>query len=166
MLAHRLQCCSNIKPALIQYVGLLVTRLSWQPLWQLEPGAHTVWWTIKSHLRLHAYDSLHNEEGSRITSPANTKHLYNVGPTSKTLGRRCINVIQMFCAYWDDTCNVLNRIPTSHSVSGEGGSRHGVIGELNPGILHSQLIEKIKTCRSIYFIMLYLPKWRILEPDM
>ena len=24
------------------------------------------------------------------------KHLYNAGPTSKTLGRRCINVIQMF----------------------------------------------------------------------
>ena len=29
------------------------------------------------------------------------KHLYNVGPTSKTLGRRCINVIQMFCVCWD-----------------------------------------------------------------
>ena len=27
--------------------------------------------------------------------------LYNVGPTSKTLGRRCINVIQMFCVCWD-----------------------------------------------------------------
>ena len=24
-------------------------------------------------------------------------HLYNFGPMSKTLGRRCINVIQMFC---------------------------------------------------------------------
>ena len=33
--------------------------------------------------------------------PANTKHshnfLYNVGPTSKTLGRRCINVMKMLC---------------------------------------------------------------------
>ena len=27
-------------------------------------------------------------------------HLYNVGPTSKTLGQRCINVIQMFCVCW------------------------------------------------------------------
>ena len=26
--------------------------------------------------------------------------LYNVGPTSKTLGRRCINVIQMCCVHW------------------------------------------------------------------
>ena len=26
-------------------------------------------------------------------------HLYNVGPTSKTLGRRCINVIQMFAGW-------------------------------------------------------------------
>ena len=26
--------------------------------------------------------------------------LYNVGPTSKTLGRRCTNVIQMFCVCW------------------------------------------------------------------
>ena len=30
-------------------------------------------------------------------------HLYNVGPTSKTLGRRCINVIQMFCVCWERT---------------------------------------------------------------
>ena len=26
--------------------------------------------------------------------------LYNVGPTSSTLNQHCINVIQMFCAYW------------------------------------------------------------------
>ena len=28
-------------------------------------------------------------------------HLYNVGPTSKTLCRRCTNVMQMFCVCWD-----------------------------------------------------------------
>ena len=28
-------------------------------------------------------------------------HLYNVGPTSSTLVRHCINVIQKFCASWD-----------------------------------------------------------------
>ena len=28
-------------------------------------------------------------------------HLYNVGPMSKTLGRRCINVVQMFCICWE-----------------------------------------------------------------
>ena len=38
--------------------------------------------------------------------PVNTKYLYiyhsyNVGPTSKTLRRRCINVIQKLCVYWD-----------------------------------------------------------------
>ena len=27
-------------------------------------------------------------------------HLYNVGPTSETLGRHCTNVIQMFCVCW------------------------------------------------------------------
>ena len=36
--------------------------------------------------------------------PANTRLLYiicnNVGPTSKTLGRRCTNVIQKFCVCW------------------------------------------------------------------
>ena len=36
--------------------------------------------------------------------PANTKHshnfLYNVGPTSSTLGRRCINVMKMLCVRW------------------------------------------------------------------
>ena len=29
-------------------------------------------------------------------------HLYNNGSTSQTLGRRCINVIQMFCVCWAD----------------------------------------------------------------
>ena len=40
--------------------------------------------------------------------PANTKHLYsictttyNARPTSKTLGRRCTNVLQVFCVFWD-----------------------------------------------------------------
>ena len=28
------------------------------------------------------------------------QHLYNAGPTSKTLDRRCINVVQMFCVCW------------------------------------------------------------------
>ena len=27
-------------------------------------------------------------------------HLYNVGPTSKPLGRHCTNGIQMFCVCW------------------------------------------------------------------
>ena len=30
-------------------------------------------------------------------------HLYNVGPTSETLGRRCTNVIQIFSICWDST---------------------------------------------------------------
>ena len=34
-------------------------------------------------------------------SPTNTKHLYNVGPTSKTLKRRCTNGTQMFCVCWE-----------------------------------------------------------------
>ena len=33
--------------------------------------------------------------------PCKHKHLYNVGPASKTLGRRCTNVIRMFCVCWD-----------------------------------------------------------------
>ena len=28
-------------------------------------------------------------------------NFYNVGPTSMTLGRRCANVVQMVCVYWD-----------------------------------------------------------------
>ena len=31
--------------------------------------------------------------------PVNTKPLYNFGTTLKTLGRRCTNVVQMFCVY-------------------------------------------------------------------
>ena len=33
-------------------------------------------------------------------------HLYNVGPTSKTSGRRCTNIIQMFCVYWKHLTDV------------------------------------------------------------
>ena len=36
--------------------------------------------------------------------------LYNVGPTSKTLGRRCINVIQMCCVCW------AGELPLKHST--------------------------------------------------
>ena len=38
-----------------------------------------------------------------VIYPANTKHCYDitdVGSTSKTLGRRCVNVINMFCICW------------------------------------------------------------------
>ena len=35
-----------------------------------------------------------------------TIHLYNVGPKSKTLSRRCTNVIQMFCVCWVTTTDV------------------------------------------------------------
>ena len=34
------------------------------------------------------------------------KHLYDVGPTWKTLGRRCTNAIQLFCVYWDTGRNL------------------------------------------------------------
>ena len=46
----------------------------------------------------------HSSERPLVNHPLNTKHLYNIlynaGLTSKTLGRRCTNVIQMFCACW------------------------------------------------------------------
>ena len=28
------------------------------------------------------------------------QHLYNVGPASKTLGQRCINIVKMFSVCW------------------------------------------------------------------
>ena len=36
-------------------------------------------------------------------NPLNTKHLYNVGPTSLTLVQHCTHVIEMFCVYWETT---------------------------------------------------------------
>ena len=53
------------------------------------------------------YQILYNRQNSnhnRLYAPSKHEafvyHLYNVEPTSKTLGRRFINVIQMFCVYW------------------------------------------------------------------
>ena len=43
-----------------------------------------------------------------LVNPTNTKQLYdiyNVGPTSKTLGRHCINVIQLYTSLRDDIGN-------------------------------------------------------------
>ena len=40
-------------------------------------------------------------------------HLYNDGRTSKTLGRRCTNGIQMFCVRWVEINN--NQIRNSAS---------------------------------------------------
>ena len=45
-----------------------------------------------------------------IATASKVKHLYNGGPTSRTLGRRCINVIQMFCVYWVTTFSNFNKI--------------------------------------------------------
>ena len=44
-------------------------------------------------------------------------HLYNVGPTSKTLGRRCINVIQMFCVCWRANRHSLRPWPNIKTMS-------------------------------------------------
>ena len=47
--------------------------------------------------------------------------LCNVGPTSKTLGRRCINVIQMSCVCWAGRCTFIqcrfNVGPASHTLA-------------------------------------------------
>ena len=37
-------------------------------------------------------------------STKNIQYLYNVGPTSKTLGRHCINIIQIFYICLDVLC--------------------------------------------------------------
>ena len=44
----------------------------------------------------------HVDRSLLLTSKHKTfvEHFYNVGPTSKTLGRRCTLVIQMFCVCW------------------------------------------------------------------
>ena len=65
---------------------------------------------IKTHEKpIKAKATLHSMCGVNI--PVSTKHLYNinlynVGPTSKTLGRRCINFIQMFCVCCKDTMHI------------------------------------------------------------
>ena len=71
-------------------------------------------WTISSRLSLQTFLRFNviRDKFSQVMvcfsqvtfTPLNTMHfvyhLYNDGPTSKTLGRRCINVIQMLCVYW------------------------------------------------------------------
>ena len=52
-------------------------------------------------------------------SPVSTKHfvynLYNVGPTFSTLDQLCINVIQMFCVYWDvHVCRHISSAPQAN----------------------------------------------------
>ena len=52
------------------------------------------------------------------------KHKTFVGPTSKTLGRRCTNVIQRFCVCWDvnyeSRANAIIRLMVVHSVARAG----------------------------------------------
>ena len=57
-------------------------------------------------------------------NPVNTKHLYNVGSTSKTLGRRCTNVIQMFCVCWEGVKMMLRRWSSVQDIVPTSQQRH------------------------------------------
>ena len=46
----------------------------------------------------------------------NVQHPYNVGPTSKTLGRRCTYVTRMSCVRWER--------PTAHPGRHEFANKH------------------------------------------
>ena len=48
-----------------------------------------------------------NNLNSIVNMPSKHEtYSYNVVATAKTLGRRCINVMQIFCARWVDTRNI------------------------------------------------------------
>ena len=59
----------------------------------------------------------------RSHDPANTKHLYNVGPTSSTLVQHYTNVIQMFCVHWGGPVGEPLVSPRSH-VHGSDSEIH------------------------------------------
>ena len=73
--------------------------------WFRSPGS----WT-------HVTDALYNHLPHQ-EKPSKHK-MYNVGPTSKTLVRRCTNVIKMFCVCWEQRGTIIRligRIRTSAS---------------------------------------------------
>ena len=43
-------------------------------------------------------------------------HYLQAGPTSSTLAQHCINVIQMFCVYWEEDAMIIcmNNLQTTH----------------------------------------------------
>ena len=72
-------------------------------VWKLEKLGNPVWKRWWMFLRWSYRDpSRVPSTAGGVTSTHKTFvwHLYNVGPTSKTLSRRCMNVIQMFCVCW------------------------------------------------------------------
>ena len=68
--------------------------------WKLSFG--TKWWSLSAHK---VSDTTFQCQCKLKRLPSKHKifvqHFYKVGSTSKTLGRRCTNVIQMFCVCWD-----------------------------------------------------------------
>ena len=60
---------------------------------------HTCMHAYMHYIGLHVR-CLYIERGVGLLYPVNTKHLYNAGPTSRTLCRRCTNVIQIICVCW------------------------------------------------------------------
>ena len=72
------------------------------------------------------------------------KHLYNVGPTSKTLGRRCANVIQMFCVCWvvPQPLAMLIKLGCCRQCRDMAGACQQI---------DCQLIDKASTCSEIDF---------------
>ena len=93
-------------------------------------------WVFRNRLTPHVY-----------RHPVNTTHmydLYNVGPTSKTLGRRCINVIQMFCVCWEVGFS-LNHFCNVGSMLGQRRRRwpniKTALGECLVGVVSSLVIR-------------------------
>ena len=97
--------------------------------------------------------------------------LCNVGPTSKTLGRRCINVIQMSCVCWDVwlpsfVCSS-NGLGSGHTITTIWSQCWVNVGPLSVTVAHNQRGVKHETVTQ-YWLMLAqrLRRWANNSPTL
>ena len=91
--------------------------------------------------------------------------LYNVGSASKTLGQRCINVIQMFCVCWAGVLSLIVHFTNVRSMLGQRRRRWpNIKTALGEGLVGVVSCNQVTSSTTLY-CMLKAYTHASLEPD-
>ena len=102
MVGQRRRRWKNIKPAMTCFCCVITQNNELRTTVASWPNVCGVFWSVDGQSVTMQPDGRYNNDNVMTRSkvhPVNTKLLYNIYTMLETLGRRCVNVIRMFCVY-------------------------------------------------------------------